>query len=177
MKKFFLIVLIFCLTGLMAQARTPYFTGLSYQISFPAGNTYDFINSTSFAGAGIEGHRFLGPSVSTGFSMDWNYFYKDNRRIHAFPALFNVRVYLGQNWNLKPFLGFGIGTYYLNTHALGYWTHTWHFGLSPEFGFAIRRFRNFGMMFSARYHYAFASGSISDQSYWTIKIGSFWGGY
>lgn len=177
MKRIFLVSLLILFTGILVQAQTPYYSSLTYQISFPDGNTSNFISSTSFAGVGIEGRRFFGPAVSAGFSFDLNYFYQNNRSIYAYPMLFNVHIYLGKNWGFKPFLGFGFGTYYFYTRSNLGSTYTWHFGLSPEFGFAIRKFRNFGVLFSARYNYAFAAGGLNDQSYWTIKIGSFWSGY
>ena len=180
-KKVILSGLVLLLVGMTVQAG-PYFRSFTYQIALPMGNTSDYIGNTSFLGVGVEGRRFLNPHVSAGFSMDYNYFSQNNRRMHATPLLFNIHVYMGQH-NVRPFLGFGAGTYYFRRY-LDYgwgwgWDYSWHFGISPEVGIAIFSGRGgpYGFIISGRYHYAFGSSGVNDQSYWAIKIGGFMGGF
>jgi hypothetical protein len=180
-KKIVLAILVLTLTASLT-ARAPFWSAVTYQIAVPMGNTSDYISNTSFLGGGVEGRYMLNPRVSAGFSLDWNYYSQGNRSSHMFPTLFNLHVYLGRP-GVQPYIGIGVGSYYIRSwrqFSWGWsWEDSWHFGFSPEFGFAFRRLHGppFGFMIGARFHYAVASGPIPDQSYWAFKMGAFWGSW
>ena len=176
--KLKIIIAILFLTGSLLFAQTPYYVSLTYQISFPSGNTHDFISNTSFNGLGLESRLLIKPTLSVGISIDGIYFKETWYTMRTVPILLNVHYYMGEDWKFKPFIGIGIGPYYLETRNEANINvvrdDTWHFGISPEFGVAIRRFNDFGIILSGRFHYIFGASGISDQSYWCIKIGAFW---
>jgi hypothetical protein len=166
-----------------AFTAAPIYSSLTYNIGLPVENTADFINQNSWVGVGLQARRMLNPYLSTGVYVGWNYF-KDagnqDRSRHIVPLLLDSHLYLGQP-GFRPFIGIGIGPYYIYTRRVpaggASTSHTWHFGISPEFGIAVRGMPHAGLVISGRFHYAFAAGGLPDQSFWTVQIGGYWAGW
>ena len=75
----------------------------NYQITYPSGETSDYIDQVSFRGAGLEWRKYLNDNISAGISLNWNVFNQvatelseieeghvsgtQNRTINSFPRI------------------------------------------------------------------------------------------
>jgi len=198
-----LCLLVTCVGSTHAQNSQMGIFSLNY--SLPVSDTEKYISNDSWLGASFEG-RFFPKSerLSLGADFGWNEFYnttsegidfgsgstggtvsgKQYRHLNAFPMLATCQYYFGQKNAARPYLGLGIGTYYIRQFTdIGLYTvkaDGWHFGLSPEFGVVIPTSAGYGMqaVVSLRYHYPvkagdYISGSQSF-SYWALGVGVSW---
>jgi Outer membrane protein beta-barrel domain len=161
---------------------------LSYQISFPEGDTHDFIDATSFRGIGIEGRWFVRPNLSAGVDLHWNVFFKStnnttnvpngavtgeqDRTLNVFPMLVTAHYYFGPNRMF--YAGVGAGAYYLTQNLdIGLYTFSdtsWHFGFAPEIGISHEVGYHTRAVLALQYNYAFKAEDTTID-YWAIKIG------
>jgi len=163
-----------------AQQKGKYLASMYYNMSFPVGNTSDFMDQPSFAGVSFDGKQFISNKTAIGLLFGWNVFNKENDGLQTFT---NGAVY-GQTAsyiNALPFLV--SATYFPNTsrnaktkfYMTGYVgaydilqqiqigvntleNNNWHFGLAPEIGVYYQAGRTTNLTLSARYNYAFSSG-------------------
>jgi hypothetical protein len=184
-----------------AMAQNQVLSGITWNIGLPSGRMSDFMDKASFGGFAIEGRRFLSEEFSVGGSFSWNYWSEltdqtiplehgavggtQIRYINSFPFLVNAHYYIGDRKDqIRPYLGLNVGAYYiLQRLDIGVWSFQndhWHFGLAPEAGFMIEMSRGTYFMATARYNYAFDSGSTmggdskNTYAYWGINLGVSW---
>ena len=170
-------------------------TGLTYSISIPTGNTSDFISETSFKGLSIDLRKFFSYNASIGFLVGWSAFEEEtnntiptyigdvtgeqSRLINSFPVMITTHFYLGEGREFRPFIGIGVGMYYLY-HQLkqveeNLESNKWHFGVAPEVGF-VYLLESIYAFVNVRYNYAFSTENeitkiSTSQSYLTFNIG------
>ena len=161
-------------------------SGLTYQLSCPVAETNDFIDRLGLLGLGLEFRRFVNPNVSFGFSVNWNVLRQsgddgdpfDLRVIKLLPLLIHSHIYVGRSKSFKPYLGIAAGAYNIHkreeTQTAINVTDTWHFGVVPEIGFLLVTKGTFYTVFSMRYHYVFASGSVGHETYLSFGLGLLW---
>jgi opacity protein-like surface antigen len=189
MKYIAVIIMLICLSaGVYAQAN---FFGLTYDISIPMGDTEKAFNGAQWRGMGMEGRWYLDQNTSMGFSWDWNVFHdvrletveftngavtgSQNRVMNAFPLLLTGQYYLEGGSVAQPYVGLGIGTYYVKqTFDLGILStsrNSWRFGIAPEIGVLFPMDMGFNVLLKLRYNYAFESGDSKSVSYFGINLG------
>jgi hypothetical protein len=167
-----------------------WWTGITYQGALSAGDTKDIADQFSWRNVGIEGRTMVGPKMSVGVFAGWNVFNEEtsgtislagvdvtgfqSRFVNAIPLLATVHLYSDRRNGPRPYLGGGVGTYWIeNRLELGQTAlevDNWHFGLAPEFGIIFPTGGRLEGYLSAKYNYAFESGGIT-HSYWTFGIG------
>ena len=76
MRKIPVIFGLLCLLALGAHAQVSY-VGMTYNLSFPTGDTKSFVNSNSYIGFAFEARRVIRSGISAGFSLAWNGFEHD----------------------------------------------------------------------------------------------------
>lgn len=169
--------------------------GVTYNMSFPLGDTRDFIDATSWRGWGLEGRWFNNENVSFGLSWHWTSFHQQAqgtwpvegghvtgsqfRRISTSPFLVNAHYHFvntrDRYQKYIPYLGFGLGAYWIETrHEIGvfvYEERNWHFGLAPEGGMFVNLKHETYLMITLRYNYAFKSGSADSMQYVALALG------
>src|SRR5262245_12384945 len=78
----------------------------------------------------------------------------------------------------RPYVAANVGAYVIEQRMeIGlYSSHDTNvrFGLKPEAGLAIPMQRHLAAFMNARYNYAFAAGSVDDQSYVSFGLGVAW---
>ena len=192
-NKFLLtpILISFLLVDLAAQ---DYYIALTYSVAKPAGNTSDFIESTSFTGLGLDVRKLIEPNISAGFFCGWNAFQEEiisqpvspaelpayeEKLMNAFPVFAAAHYYFSDEREFVPFVGLEIGIIYifqsLKNNLSTTESDNWHFGLAPEAGFLYL----LGSVYSfiaLKYYYAVpASNEIFNeslsQSYFAFNIG------
>ncbi|WP_044211151.1 outer membrane beta-barrel protein [Flammeovirga sp. OC4] len=192
MKKY-IITLLLGLTGFYASAQQSDFI-LTYQMALPLGNTSDYISTFSGRGVGLEWKKhLLTTPVSFGFSVNWNVLYqkvddrynspeegivadgKQYRYHNTVPILLHANYYFNEDGIVNPFVGVGLGTYYINQRtSFGQWAfieQNWHFGVAPEVGVVADVSSSFNMLFTIRYNHAFKAGNATDHSYLGFNVG------
>jgi outer membrane protein W len=158
------------------------------------GNTKDFIEQTSFTGLGFDVRKFIEPKISVGFYAGWNAFQEEitnqsvsqdsnliysEKLMNSFPLLATFNFYFTDDRIFIPFIGGGVGVIYvfqsLKQNSATTESNRWHFGFSPEAGFAYL-LGDIYSFFSLKYYYAAPAGNqIYDQSlsqtYFSLNIG------
>jgi opacity protein-like surface antigen len=173
-------------------AAVPWFWGVTYQMAQPTGDTREFTDDFSFWNLGAEGRAAISENMSAGVFFGWNSFYEDVnevisfdnidisgpqlRHVNAIPMLANFNYYFGQPSGLMPFIGAGVGTYWIENQmeisTVSFTNSNWHFGLAPEVGVTMRIGQAVRGLFNVRYNYAFEADDIT-HSYWTFGFGIF----
>ncbi|MEE8572356.1 MAG: hypothetical protein V3T20_03765 [Gemmatimonadota bacterium] len=196
MRLAFVLVLLAVLATTAPAQMGPGYTGImSYNVSIPTGDTYDYISEGSFRGFEVEGRRFITPNLSWSLSWQWSTFNEatdgtfeipnghisgnQHRILYSWPFLAKAHYYFGEpaiyNENAVPFVGIGAGAYWirqsLEIGVLAVEESNWHLGFSPEAGVLIPTTGANSLVLSAGYHYAFESGGRGPHSYWTVKLG------
>jgi len=174
---------------LRAQSRE-WFTGVTYQGALPGGDTKEFAEGFSWRNIGIEGRTEIRDNLSAGLYVGWNVFNDEtdetisvagadvsgyqSRFVNALPILATMHLYSSKRSGVRPYIGAGIGTYWVEERLeLGLTAleaSNWHFGLAPEVGFVLPMQNQFASYFSVKYNYAFEAGGLT-HSYWTFGIG------
>ncbi len=164
--------------------------GLSWNLGLPTSNTKDYTDDFSLRGIGLEGRKFINPSMTVGLSFGWNVFWEKSfeteptenltvsgtqyRYLNFFPLMANVHKYWGYYGEFRPYLGLNAGTYIIeNRLELGLFAlqeTNWHFGFAPEVGFQMPAGRFLGFV-NVRYNYALKAGSTPEQAYWGFNVG------
>lgn len=177
-----------CAAAAPAAARAQYLSTLTYSVSFPTGDTKDFVDNDSWIGVNFEGQRFISPTVSAGLSFGFNEFYhRENstiqitngattgesyRHLNVFPILVTAHFYpnrhSGRGYGearTLPYAMLGAGTYFIRqVFDFGVFEFTedaWHFGLAPEIGILVPLQRGGAATLNARYNYPFEAGNYT----------------
>lgn len=176
-------------------------SGLTWNIGIPTGQMATFNNSASYGGFGFTARKFIEDNTSVGLDLSWNYWSDltdeiiplnngaisgtQIRYYNVFPMFLNAHYYLSDKGDeFKPYFGLNVGTYYiLQRLDIGVYTldnDNWHFGLAPEAGFLFEVSDRTYLAATARYNYAFDSGTTlggkddNALAFWGINIGIFW---
>ena len=153
---------------------------ISWDINVPLSN--DFISKTSVNGARAEYRYFAKRNVSVGVSLGWNTLeeyipgavYTDSdgssiytdmvRQMKQLPMLAHANYYLSSSESIKPYIGIGLGTNYLNSVSyFNIFQHedpTWGFMARPEMGIEYIYNNGFGVYANAAYNYSTNSSDI-----------------
>ncbi len=165
----------------------------TYNMGIPMGDTKDFVSKSSFRGMMIEGRGFVTNNLAVGGAVGWQVFYENNgwvtesisetaaihgyqrKVINAVPLLVTADYYFFPG-NLMPYIGLGLGTYYIESRSyLGIYyvqEKAWHFGLAPELGLSIP-FGSSNAAFTAnvKYNWAAKTKDTSGQSWIGVGVG------
>jgi hypothetical protein len=182
--------------GAKAQQLPPVLIGLSWQLSFPIGETHAYASDVSWRGIGLDLATFVRPDVAVGLAFGWNVFFENttstlqykgvditgnqDRTLNVWPVLANARYFprLGEGHSdVQPYVGANIGGYIIERYlAIGLTafqeTH-FHFGLAPEIGVFFQNPVG-AVILNARYNMAFASGGVPFQQFLSINLGYAW---
>lgn len=182
-----------------AQRRTRGYMGtLTYSPAMPTGDTKNFVDDFSWLGFTLEGDWFgWRDDISTGFIIGWQEMYQESngdsftfpigtttgrtyRHISAIPLLFRGRYWANADKQIQPFVGAGIGTYWMK-QLLDFGIYTadedhWHFGVAPEVGVMFTTRGGVGYTLNARYNYPvkagdYLGGDKKAWAYWGIGMG------
>lgn len=198
MKKVILTLLILSGFAMASNAQTSYWT-FSWPISMGLGTTNDYIQKTSFRGFGITGSSFITDNLSVGGEWSWEVFDEikrdlppreidlgdgimgnvsgvEYRYLNTLPIFVNAHYFIGQNGNIRPYAGMGIGTVYVDERTdiglVSYQSKKWRFGLQPEVGVFIPfGLSPTGVNLSARYRYATKASDADAVSMFSFTIG------
>lgn len=183
--------------------RARYIGSLSYDVAIPSGDANAFVEgNTSWLGLTLEGNWLVRPSMSVGFALGWQEFWKqthevenfDNgaisgaqyRHLNTFPILVTSRFFSATNQaRVRPFLGIGAGAYYtrqlLDVGVNEFTSAVWQFGVAPEVGVAFAGAQGVSAQLRARYNYPIKSGDFvggsKSYNYWNIGFGFAFAGY
>ena len=159
MKKIYILLLAFCLgNNIHAQSRFNF--AIAYPVSFPTGDLNDYIGEVSFRGILMEFNHLQTPNINVGLETGWLIFYeKVGNKVYTdktasisgttFRYTNTVPILLGakysktlSNPNLKPYIGVGLGTLYIDRYTrFGLYrivNDTWQFCIRPELGLQYR---------------------------------------
>ncbi len=166
---------------------------VQWDMSKPVGTMTDFVQNTSYIGINIDYKHCYRNNIIIGLRVGWNKLYEnglliikenDNtislenikHSVNAIPLLF-VADYMIRSEKIIPYVGFGIGGYYIvsavsHDNVITEDNNSFHFGVSPEIGITIPSIlSNFGFNMSTRYNYAFKTKNASDYSWFNLSIG------
>jgi outer membrane protein W len=184
------LLLVFAANAKASAQAQEWWWGFTYQTALSAGDTKDFVDQFSWRNVGVEARSMINQNASVGVFFGWNVFNKEvdgtialgavdvsgyqSRFINAVPMLVTAHYYLGSRSGPRPYLGAGVGTYWIeNRLELGLTSVTvanWHFGLAPEVGVIIPTQAMAETYLSVKYNYAFEANDIQ-RTYWTFGIG------
>lgn len=193
MKKIITLVV-----ALMAFSATTFaqekILSLQYSMATPSGNTASFTDASSFRGGTLEYRHFINPSMSVGFSLGYQKFYKyqgyntvelpggdghisgqEYNYIDQFPIMATYHYYFGEQGGIRPYIGGGIGAaHYEYTNQMGsmaYVGKQWHMQIAPEVGVLFPIGHSVYLHTNVKYNYAFEAGNYSAQQYWGFNVG------
>ncbi len=177
------------------QAQRGLFS-MTYDISFPMGETRDIVSNTSWRGGTlVDGRAFINDRVSLGGSFGWHVFTSkeegtfeaDNvtatgtlvRTINAFPLMATGHYYFASDIETNPYFGLGIGTSSVTTQTdFGLFTdkvNAWEFAIAPQVGVLVPINYNVHGHVKVTYNHAFQAGDARfSTSYFSIGIGLAW---
>jgi outer membrane protein W len=173
-----------------------WYTAVSYQISEPRTDTEGFIDNPSYLGWGLDFRKMVRDNVSLGGTFSWNIFHErtsepihvnnggtvtglQDRTLNAFPIMVNASYYFGQRGGIRPYLGLNLGGFvFLETFSIGIWQTEdtrWDWGMAPEAGVVMPLHRDYALIVSTKYNYAFTGQSVVGQdinnAYVSLSIG------
>ncbi len=167
---------------------------IQWDMSKPTASMTNFVGNTSFSGFNIDYKHCYQHHIILGGRTGLNYFYENRielimggadstislvhfkNALKAVPIMF-VADYMIESDKFIPYLGIGIGTYYIGTavsndNVVTESNNSFLFGVSPEIGITIPSiFRNFGFNFSTKYNYAFGTSKAPNYSWFNFSIG------
>lgn len=196
MKK---IIALFVLGFLGATTLTAqdYSWRLTYDVSIPMGTfSEEYISATSWRGIGLDNRWMMSDKLSVGIYANWLTFYEkrenvlatsENGNISAYGNQFrylntwafqaNAHYYLGDQGQLNPWIGLGLGTAY-NTQRtelgfLAYIYQPWSFAVSPQVGVDIPLGISTDLMIGVRYNWYLNSENKApiDYTFLGINVG------
>ncbi|MGH7726690.1 MAG: hypothetical protein ACREOU_14785 [Candidatus Eiseniibacteriota bacterium] len=153
-----------------------------YEMSFPSGDTKNWVDNESWVGFSMEGRYFLKSNLSVGWSVGVHSLYEhvngitelgrfdvsgdQYRNLNVFPILATGHAYLGEWEGTRPFVGMGAGVF-ANRQLLDVGAYTvnlteWQFGFSPEVGVIVPLEWDSRLTIHARYHYPIEGGKYLD---------------
>ena len=170
---------------------------VTYDVSFPLGDTKDFIDNESWRGIGLEGRWLVTDKIALGVSWHWNTFYEKTDELidinnghvsgNQYRILYTTPLMATAYWypnspldkpRYMPYLGIGLGTIWtkerLEIGVVAFEDSAWHFGLTPEAGLMIPIGYYTDFFTSVRYNYAFKSGDSPEYQWWSLNVGFAW---
>jgi hypothetical protein len=169
---------------------------VAYPVSFPVGNMSDYISQTSFRGITMEFNHFQTPNLNLGIETGWNVFYErvDNevftdktasisgvqfRYTNAVPIIAGAKYYRTTDSNVKPFIGAGLGTLYIDKYTdFGLYRiidDAWQFCIRPEIGIAYGMGNGSALTLNGKYYAGFEADDLEAQNYFSISLGIIFG--
>lgn len=170
------------LSNSLAQAHH-WYGAATYQVSFPLGDTKDFIEDVSWRGFGLDFRYTVEKNVSVGFVTGWNIFYEQvdetteltgsvpgaitalsNRYTNFIPVMLNAHYYMGEKGKMRPYAGLCAGGYYVDQEMqigiADVINDSWEWGVAPELGVIIPVQRDLGVIVAAKYNYIFTDEAV-----------------
>ena len=199
--KWFLFLAIICVIPFsngLAQ-KHHWYGAVTYQVSFPASDTKDFISDPSWRGFGLDFRYTMEKNVSVGFVTGWNIFYEQifettqlqtdppgaltalsNRYINFVPVMLNAHYYMGNKGEVRPYVGLCAGGYYVNQELqlgiLNIMNDSWEWGVAPELGVVVPVQRDLGILLAGKYNFIFTEESVFQGTQLQRDItNSYWG--
>jgi len=194
--RYFLVLIVLVFLFPFQSHSQDYLTSLSYNTAAPTGQTQDYISQFSWRGLSFEARTFFDTNISAVVFFGWNVFYEklrgdfqatDSRTIsgtqlryiNAFPMLVEGHYYLGEDFEVRPYFGMGVGTNRtVQRTEMGLFAinnNNWHFALAPSAGFLIPTGNyDTAIHLALRYHYAFKTKDSIDHSWLGINLGIAW---
>ncbi len=168
-------------------------TSLSWDPSFPSGETGDFIGEFAWRSFGMDVKGFITRRLTMGASFDWRLFNEvtdklieiedghvsgtQTRRLYAIPVLITSHYYFGSFRDYPryiPYVGGGAGGYWIEEKLeIGVYTmqkKAWNFGLCVEVGTLFQFSYGYALL-RFKYNYAFESEEVAPVSWWSVGIG------
>lgn len=179
-----------------AQTAGEWDWNAQYSAVVPIGeSTRAFADGVSWRGATIDIERAATDQFSLGVSLGWHVLDEQSSRttrlpqgavtgrtlrtVNSVPILLAANLQLGSPRGIRPFIGAGGGTFWIEnrTRAVGLAVnHTnWHWGMMGEFGLTFPRPSGATMTMSARYNRAFEVSGV-EREYLTLSLGYLLGG-
>jgi opacity protein-like surface antigen len=192
MKKLIIIIALVTI-GYVSYGQSMH--GLSYSMALPTGKTSDLISKYQWRGFGMEGKYFMTDQVTLGWQTGWNTMYQEEsgtfiedtrsmtgtqyRWLNVWPALLTANYFFGSDGDTQPYLGVGIGTYWVEQKVqmglFGRTYSTWNFALAPEVGVLFPLNLNSNLYLNLKYNYGMnGSEDVEDYSYLTFNVGFLW---
>ena len=172
-----------------ARAQSSF--GVAWSLALPTGDTDEFAPGLSARGVSLDYRRFRSRTFAVGASAGWNVFneawdgtYTDGdisltakrwNTINAVPIYVSGFRYFGEDRRAKRwYAGFNAGTIYMErTVEIGQYLfedNTWHLAVAPEVGVQLPWDAFLGYL-ALRYNVAFASGDVSTQGWFDLRLG------
>lgn len=182
------------LTGISGQDTTAQnHMLLCYDLAVPAGNTKDYISTSSARGGTMEIAHYLSDEISLGLRIGLQTFYevrdkdlytednisiygKQERYINSFPVMVAANYQLTTGRLTIPYAGIALGAYYFEMRTdMGLYNisndNTWSVGFQPVAGLLIGISDNLRLNISTKYNHIFKNPSIDTQGYYSFSIG------
>ena len=197
-----LLLLTFCcfipLSNVFAQAGH-WYGAATYQVSFPIGDTKDFIDKTSWTGFGLDFRYTVQKNISVGFVTGWNSFYEQvqgttqletnppgaitaltNRYTNFVPVMLNTHYYFGDRGNIRPYAGLSAGGYWVSQELqlgiINVKNDSWEWGIAPEAGVIIPVQRDLAILVAAKYNYLITEETVFEGTQLQKDLrNSYWG--
>ena len=185
-------IIVFVMAVLFSAAHSQEEFGMSYNMGLPVGNSTEHIDQYSWRGFGLEGRWEVDLDYYLGFNASWNVFYDTEsgtfqsetikatgtqyKYVNAFPINFTAHKYF-ETSSLPgiPYLGVGVGPHWVEQRTdfglMSFVDKAWHFGVSPEVGMIFWNPTSADVFISARWNYAFKTGSSDAYQYMGFNIG------
>ena len=167
---------------------------LEWNIGFPGGDFNKWIDETSLRGIEFGGTYEFETNVTLGGTVGYSGFFKETERMTVewkdnaltakqFRDVYNYFILVEGGYSfledspLRPFIKFGIGTYYteqqLQIGLLYLEEDSWDFGIRPEIGLYYFNSRSqIGVTLNGKYNYIINYGNDLDNFYyWTLGVG------
>jgi hypothetical protein len=171
---------------------------VTYQLSFPFGNTHQYTGIVSWRGIGLDLQWMVTPNIAVGLLFAWNVFYQNtnevinvkpgldvsggsqDRSLNVFPLMVDVRYMTGEKDDLRLFAGAGVGgdiiIRYLAIGLSSAQNTTFNFTVAPELGVLIPiKESGVALQLETRYNMAFAGGGLPFQNWLSLNLGVAWG--
>ena len=197
MKKIiFLMIFGFLLMTGKSYGQQDSYMSVQYSVSIPMGDMGEYISKTSWRGILIEYRGYVTSNLFVGIDAGWNVFSEKKdydtytqgtesltgiqyRYQNQVPLLATIDYLFSADKELKPYVGFGIGTMYserstdMNLYRLK--LNSWQFALKGEVGLLYEVSYTSSVKFAVKYYTGFKNNTFeSNQSYLSINLGMAW---
>jgi hypothetical protein len=188
--------------GFPSQAAAQdWYTGLTYDMSVPAGDLQEFSDEFSWRGIGLTFRKEVSKTMTAGLFFGWNVFHErttetieiergavtgtQDRTLNAFPMMVNAHYYLGDRGDIRPYIGLNAGGWIvlqrLEVGILAVEKDSFEWGIAPEIGTVIPISRDVTLLLNGKFNYAFTgeglAGNDFNLSYYGINVGFAWQQY
>lgn len=185
---------LFALLGLGAFAQTDLFM-LEYPVSFPTGELKEYTDKVNWRGISFGYRKMANENVAVGFDMSTYLFFekkdKDTytfettsitgvqyRHNYSLPISVQVDYVLAPGADIRPYLGMGIGTIYVDRRTdfgiYQFRQDTWQFLLQPEAGISFYLSEGTALSISGNYFAGFDNQEMEGQTFLAGNIGFIW---